>query len=333
MLWLGFDRLNVKVPDSLTGFGGLAVEAHDRLIVSDTGNTVRWYLKTSDVNLPGEFQCPEWSTHPDYIACLTGRVAEPYRCLAVRVSDRATLGLCNDQLDEFSTPHFWLPDSATHGGAVDTVSYDSTGFIKRELVHRFFGTTRFKLVYTMLQRGGTIYFMDYSGVSGNPAPVALRKPQGLENWYCQSPLISPDGGWVTYHCFPNASQGTYYRSYIQRLAGDALPVLVADRASDPHWWVDPEGGYYIVYAATPGPYYSEYDYTDRSVESAGIAGATMLRRLKGSRGAVPSFLGGLAPDETDAPHTLINLPFKGGLSPDGFFLCTAYRNAYLLRIM
>jgi hypothetical protein len=141
---------------------------------------------------------------------------------------------------------------------------------------------------------------------------------------------------VAYHCYsPASTQGVYYQSYIQRLSPDAKPILIADQASDPHWWVNRSGGnqYYIVYTVTDGTYDTEYDFSDPSIEKSGIAGATMIQKLKGSWGDVPSFLGGgLSPDAAEKPNTLISLPFKGGLSPDGHFLCTAYNYAYLLRL-
>jgi hypothetical protein len=331
MLWLNLKPISVKVPDSLSGYSVNSVEPHDRLTISDTSNTVRWYMMLSDFNGGSEFQCPEWSTHPDYIACLVGTFLEPYSGYAVRLSDKKFLKICNNKLKEFSEPHFWLPDSALHGGAVAAPVYDTNGFIQRDQVRQFFGTTQFKFVYTLL--AGGLFYVDYSA-SGNPSPIPLQKPEGVEDLLYGSPLISPDGGWVAYHCGFNFAQGEYYQSYIQRLSPDAKPILIADQASDPHWWVNRSGNnqYYIVYSITNGPYSTEYDFSDPSIEKLGGAGATMIQKLKGSWGDVPSFLGGLSPDDAEKPNTLINLPFKGGLSPDGHFLCTAYKYAYLLRL-
>ena len=332
MLWLGFDRLSVNVPDSLSEYTLTNIRQHDRLTIVDTSNTVRWYMAVSDFNRSGDIQCPEWSTHPDYISCLIGTITQPYSGYAVRLSDKNSLKLCDGKLEEFSAPHFWLPDSAVHGGAVTAPAYDSNGFILKDQVRQFFGTTQFKFIYTLLQKGGTLYYVDYS-VSGNPAPAPLQKPEGLQSWYCHSPLISPDGGWVAYHCFPNSAQGAYYRSFIQKLSPDAKPVFIADKASDPHWWMDRGGDqYYIVYTVTNGAYFSEYDYSDQSIEESGKAGATIIQRLKGAWRDVPGFLGTLSPDDAYVPYTLIKLPFKGGLSRDGFFLCTTYKYSYILRL-
>jgi hypothetical protein len=332
MLWLGFDGISVHVPDGFEAYSVTDVKEHDRLTITDTANTVRWYLLLTDVNRNGEFQCPEWSTHPDYLACLLGTITEPYSGYAVRLSDKKSLIICNRRLEEFSTPHLWVPDSAVRGGMVNEPVFDDNGLIAKAQVLQFFGTAQVKFIYTLLQRGGILYYVDYSA-PGDPVPVPLKKPQGLENWYCHSPLISPDGGWVTYHCFPNSAQGAYYRSFIQKLAPDAQPIPVAEKASDPHWWADRSTGrYYIVYTITNGSYFSEYDYSDESIASSGNAGATMMQRLKGTWMDVPAFLDELAPDETYQPYTLVSLPFKGGLSRDGHVLCTAYEYAYIMKL-
>ncbi|MBN1757137.1 MAG: hypothetical protein JW863_02400 [Chitinispirillaceae bacterium] len=333
MLWLGFDRLSVSVPDSLKEYDATAVRSHDRLTVVDTANFVRWYIFRTSVEAAGEFQCPEWSTHPDYLACLIGSVAQPYSGYVIRFSDKKALRICSRNLEEFSTPHVWLPDSAVHGGYIDEPEYDANGFVTRELVEGFFGTTRVKFIYTLFDKSGTLFYVDYAS-AGDPEPVPLRKPESLENWYCHSPLISPDGGWVAYHCYPNSAQGSYYRSFIQRLSPEAPAIAIAEEASDPHWWKDPADPeqYYIVYTRTVGAYYSEADYTDRSVVSSGAAGATLLQKLSGTWRDVPAFLGTLTPDKSTAPLILLSLPFKGGLSPDGRFLSTAYKYAYLARL-
>jgi hypothetical protein len=331
MLWLGFSDLSVKVPDTMTGFETVVTQ-HDRLTVVDTGNTVRWYIMRSAIDTRGELQCPEWSTHPDYLACLLGIQLQPYSGYAIRLSDKQFLKICEKRLEEFSTPHFWVPDSVTSTGTVAAPTFDTTGFIKKEYIQQFFGTTRFRFVYTLPANTGTLYYLDYSG-AGEPTPVSLVKPAGKESWYCSSPLISPDGNWVTYHCFVNSSKGGYYSSYIQRLQPGSKAVLIADAASDPHWWVDPfTREYYIVYAVTTGDYFTEYDFSDPVIEATGVAGSTKKQHLKGSWMDGPEHMGGLFPDKDNAPYTLVRLPFKGGMSRDGYFLSTAYKLAYLMRL-
>jgi hypothetical protein len=331
MLWLGFNAVSVKVPDTMTGYDPV-VEQHDRLTVVDTGNTVRWYIMRSAIETRGEMQCPEWSTHPDYLACLIGEMLQPYSGYAIRLADKQFLKICNKRLEEFSAPHFWVPDSITSTGTIMTPTFDTTGFIRKEQVQQFFGTTRFRFVYTLPSKTGMLYYLDYSA-AGDPTPVPLAKPAGKESWYCSSPLISPDGNWVTYHCFVNSSQGGYYSSYIQRLQPGSKAILIADAASDPHWWVDPfTREYYIVYAVTTGEYFCEYDFSDPVIEATGEAGATKKQHLNGSWMDGPEHMGGLLLDKDSAPYTLIRLPFKGGLSRDGYFLSTAYSYAYMMRL-
>ena len=332
LLWLGFNVLSVRIPAEITGYDTITVAEHDRLTILDIANYVRWYIMRSDFESRGELQCPEWSTHPDYLACLVGTISQPYSGYAVRISNKQILKICNKSLEEFSNPHFWLPDSAVSVASVTSPLYDTTGFVKKEFIEQFFGTTQFKFVYVLPQKAGTIYYVDYCA-PGEPVPVPLQKPGGKENQECGSPLVSPDGNWVTYHCFSNSAQGTQYSSYIQRLKPDSRPVLIANGASDPHWWIDiyNNNNYNIVYTVTKGAYFSDYNYSDPLIEETGVAGATLKKHLKGTPADVPAHVGTLDIDAA-APDTLVRLPFKGGLSRDGYFLGTAYKYAYLMKL-
>jgi len=327
MLWLGFDQLSVIVPDSLANYSLSRIVEHDRLTVSDTSNTVRWFIMVGDLSASGELQCPEWSAHPDYIACLVGIPAQSYSGFAVRISDKKALKICASNLEEFSTPHFWVPDSTSSRAAAPAGTFDANGFVKRDNIQQFFGTTQFKYVYTLPEaQGGALYFIDYSA-PGEPLPVRLQKPAGKESWQCASPLISRDGNWIAFHCFQNAAQGYGYASYIQKLQAGSAPLFIADRASDPHWWIDPiSGAYNIVYSITKGEYFTSVDFIDSTIANAGTTGATVMQRLSGS-GA-----GELTIDVNAKPDTLARLPFKGGRSRDGNFLGTAYKYAYIMRL-
>lgn len=324
MLFLGYNRLSVTVPDSLGGYSLDNITSHDRLTVIDTSNTVRWYLLRSDIYGSGDLQCPEWSTHPDYLACLHGSIGRPYSCYAVRVSDHASLKVSYDNLEEFSTPHLWLPDSADAGGDAGFPAWSTDGLVDSNSVERFFGTRSVKLVYTMPSLTGSLFYVDFSA-GKYPDAQRLDKPEGKESWYCASPLISPDGRWVTYHCFINPSAGALYISYIQKLEPGSKPVLVAYEASDPHWWIDPATREpHIVYTVTYGSYFSEYDLTDTRVLEDNLAGCTLRQKISG-----------ISEDEidvSDAPDTLIRLPFKGGLSSDGNYLGTTYKYGYIAEL-
>jgi hypothetical protein len=327
MLWLGFDQLSVKVPDSLKGYSLTRVEEHDRLTISDTSNTVRWFMMARDAAPTGEMQCPRWSTNGEYISFLVGIPAQSYSGFAVRISDKKLLKICNAHLEEFSTPYAWLPDTIVSSASVDTSTYGANGFVGRDYVLQFFGTTRFKYVYALPEaQGGALFYIDYSG-TGDPSPMRLSKPAGRESWQCASPHISRDGNWIAFHCFQNSVQGYGYSAYIQKLQAGSVPILVADRASDPHWWIDPaSGAYNIVYSVTKGDYFTTGDFTDSTLQSGAGVGATVMQRL-GGNGA-----GTLSVDASARPDTLVRLPFKGGLSRDGNFLCTAYKYAYLMRL-
>jgi hypothetical protein len=333
MLWLGFNALTVKIPPSVAGYDTATASQHDRLTISDTGNNVRWFIMRNEVDSRGELQDPEWSTHHDYIACLVGIKTEPFSGYAIRLSDKKVLKVNNSRLMEFSTPHFWLPDSIMSCGDAAAPEWDSAGFATKATIQEFFGTTSLKFIYMLPDRGGALFYIDYSVDA--PLPVPLRKPEGRESWYAESPLISPDGNWVAYHVYQRGTEtnGDAYVSYVQRLQSDATPVLVAEKASDPHWWVDPNTKtYYIVYSVTNGKYFSGYRYTDPGIEANGFAGATFKQQLRGSWVDGPAHMGGLEADPDVKPYTLVKLPFKGGLSRDGYFLATAYNFAYLMRL-
>ena len=334
MLFLGFDRLAVSAPVSPEWTD--RITTHDRLIIVDTANSVRWFLMRDAVDLSEiELQCPEWSTASDYLTCLAGRIGRKYSGYAVRLSDRRTLKIADAVLGEFSTPHLWLkPNETTQpASAPDTeITYNENGFADPSAVGRFFATDSVKFIYTLPSGTGTLRFVDYCA-GGSPVPQQLAKPVGKENWYCESPLISPDGNWVAYHCFSNPTKGPLYASYIQHLDSKSEPVLIAEGASDPHWWTDPfTGDYHVIYTVTYGDYFTGYDLADAEVERRHVAGCTVKMRLKGTWHDVPAHIGTLQPDTAVAPDTLVHLPFKGGLSRDGRFLATAYAYSYLANL-
>lgn len=334
MLWLGFDKLSVNVPQEfMDSYPLTGIVTHDRLTITDTSNTVRWHIFRKDFSPQGEIQCPEWSTHPDYIACLTGTKMRPYSGYAIRLSDKKTLKIIDNALEEFSTPHFWADTSSTILSAPsDSIRYDQNGVVDQQSLSSFFGTTGVIYTYSLSSKGGSIFYIDFSKSS---VPVKLPKPQDKESWTCHSPLISPDGNWVTYHCYLIPAQGLQYASYIQRITPDSKPILIAEEASDPHWWVDMynNNAYYIIYSYTPGNYFLETDFVANSTEPDGTSGFTIKQKLTGTwRPDAPLHAGGLSPDYTMPPDTLIRLPFKGGLSPDGRFLGTAYKYAYILKL-
>jgi hypothetical protein len=332
MLFLGFDRLQVNVPAQFFDYQTSNVVMHDRLTVIDTTNTVTWYIMRDALDNSGDLQCPEWSTHYDYLACLVGHIGKSYSGYAVRFSDREVLKLCDNVMEEFSTPHFWLPATAGNGVSLTNLSFKENGFIEKEHITSYFGTEEFKYVYTLPAQNGTLFFVDYTS-NDAPQPRPLTKPQGRENWYCASPIISPDGGWIAFHCFTNATKGPLYSSYIQQLHPGSHPVLIAEGASDPHWWVDSTtGSYHIIYTKTFNDYFTEYDFTDTTIETRLLSGCTLRQPLIGNENEQSLENPSLMVDNTSEPDTLIRLPFKGGLSHDGRFLSTAYKYAYITKL-
>jgi len=176
-------------------------------------------------------------------------------------------------------------------------------------VTSFVGTSNAKIAFTLdIQGGRWIYFADYSASSA-PLPQKLKKPAGKERGYhTDSPLLSPDGKWVTYFFFQIGSG--LYQAYVQRLDTTSEPVLIASPASDPHWWVDSLGGWYIVYSNKGG-------FITGDIEA--IQGGLTLRQKVDSTNPTLTI---------DNPDTLAPYPFTGGLSKDGKYLCTGYERAY-----
>jgi|GEM_PF-568486 len=332
MLFLGYNRITVSVPDSLSAYRTGAITVHDRLTIVDTANVVRWFMRLDDFSDDiRELQCPEWTTHQDYIVCLGGQTGADYDGYVVRLSDRGVLRFADNTFEEFSTPHIWTPDAIddAQGGFPAQPFYGSAGFCDSNAIKTFFGTDSVRIVWTTPSDGGTVRYTDYAA-EGGPIVRQLAKPVGREGWYCASPLVSPDGKWVAYHAYSASAMGPLYSCYIQRLSDGSAAKLIADGASDPHWWNDPtSGAYYIVYAVTPGAYFNEHDFLDADVMRDENPGYTMKQRLRGSPDDVPAHIGTLDIDVAALPDTLISLPFKGGMSRDGRYLATAYCFAYI----
>jgi hypothetical protein len=331
MLWLNAGKQNVQVPAELSGYLANEGEWHNRLSIVDTSNTLRWYVFKTDIGVAagGQLQGPEWSTHPDYLTCVAADVRPDDKhayALAVRLSDKAHLQLTQPILTLWGYPHIYVPDTARATATVDQAQFDQNGLVTRDCVRKFFGTTDVKLVFAF-QCNSSLRFVDYRETA--PVPHTLRKPAGKENWVFLSALISPDGKWVVYDCFPGVEElGPTYACYLQALRPDAEPLLIAEGACDPHWWVDPDNGScHVVYAQLTGHYFVEDDLADTSVIQDTLLGTTVRQRLN----RAPED-GALSIDNTSTPRIIAPLPMKGGLSLDGKILCTGYKFAYMYRL-
>jgi hypothetical protein len=206
-----------------------------------------------------------------------------------------------------------------------------TNFVSKENIRTFFGTTNVKIVYVVRINGLTVHFIDYN--DSNPKPYILKKPPLQQDWNCESPLISPDGNWVTFNFF---SSEVAIQSYMQKLDTNSVPVQVNANGIEPHWWVNQNTKeYYIVFART-GKDNSTYVVQGDLQNSGVILGFkkdglfTYMQKLSGSPVNVPFFMG-LKVDATSPAFQIADLPYKGGLSRDGLYLCTGLERTYILK--
>ena len=212
MLFLNLEgTLTLNVPPEWETHYSLTADAHDRLTIVDTTNTVRWFLIKPNFLQQTSMQDPEWSRHPDYIAFLgdNDTASDGY---IVRISDKKILKINNGLLQANSTPHLWLPDhfkgpsELLHDAVASPVSiagasWDATrGMLDKETIKEYFGTDSVKFTFSKNKgsSGLTIYYIDYS--LQNPHSIQIPRPQGRDGYDCESSLISPDGNWIVYNC-------------------------------------------------------------------------------------------------------------------------------------
>jgi hypothetical protein len=104
------------------------------------------------------------------------------------------------------------------------------------------------------------------------------------------------------------------------------PVLIDEGASDPHWWTHPvDGSTFIVYTLRNGDNLVEDDLTSQELLTSGTAGSTVMQLVR----CYAELSGPASFYKVGDPVLLLNLPFKGGLSGDGAFVCTGYNKAYI----
>lgn len=180
-------------------------------------------------------------------------------------------------------------------------------FVSKDSVASFCGTDNVILLYNysipgiMLQ---TIFFVNFN--DSDATPVKLKKPAGRENWKADSPIPSPDGKLVTYFMFSATGE---FAAYIQKLDSTSEPVLIAEPASEPHFYKDAGGDLFVTYADINGILFASLD----SITSH----ATFKQQVDTLSG-----------QKIGEPTQLADKPFYGGLSRDGRYLCTGYANAY-----
>lgn len=330
MLWLNFsDELKVNVPTTMETRWGDKLHAlqHDRLTITDTSNTVKWFIHKKEIGQYGQLQDPEWSTHPDYIVFLASNYTyTDWSGLVIRPSDNKTLTLIKDSLIEQSSPHLWTVGSNS-SGIPDTSTWNSnTGIIDTSSISQYFGTRSVKYIYALRQNGSlALRYIDFN--TNTPTSIPLSKPAKRENWNAESPSISPDGKWVLYQMYETV---TYYECYLQALKEGSTPILIASGATDPRWWTHPSDSTqnYIIYTRLASDYFVKEDLALPEVAN-GSAGRTYKQKIKLYSPDLPSHA---SYSLEGSAIELAPLPFKGGLSPDGKFLATGFAHAFMLML-
>ncbi|MBD3345924.1 MAG: hypothetical protein GF401_12750 [Chitinivibrionales bacterium] len=313
---------------------------HERITISDSTNTVVWYLRKPDFVNGSEVQDPEWCTHPDYIAFLGSDFSLKWDGMVVRISDKSVLKFNEDMLKDYSTPHIWLPDPATipapDFSATATLSNttfsandDSSGMVDKTTINQYFGTDTVKITFCKGTASGiSIFYIDYSEAA--PQLRQLERPAGKgPQWICESPLISPDGNWVAYNCKIGNGAETN-EAYIQELAEGSKPIRIASVGAEPHWWKDPvDSALYIVYTDRGGPLPSELNdnTNDGSIGSTFIQAVDFEKLAEASQNNYGTWIASLG-----MLFELGDFPFKGGLSRDGRFFSTGYQYTYLYKL-
>lgn len=327
MLWLNFGgKLLVNTDDS--DYTTSMVVQHDRLTVTDTSNTVQWYMMRDTSAGECQFQDPEWSTHANFIVALraydiNGRKAceeLDYGIFAVRMSDKKRFWFYEKDMSEFSTPHLWVDPSAK----LNSAAADST-------IEGFFGTKNVRLVYVNTKN--EIVFVDFGAADGNVKKAKdnakiLKKPSGISSWLVDSPLISPDGKFIVFNAI---NSNTSWNSYIQPL-GDDLNAKIMEQEKgrmsspvQPHWYKSGDKTY-VVWTEFPAgsQFVSRSDLTNASVQD-GSAGRTAMRQVElTSDEDVFKWVGSIV--------ELAPIPMIGGRSPDGRFLATGTNLGFILEL-
>lgn len=333
MLWLNFQsNLKVNSPDtSVYTVRKDKVLQHDRLTISDTAGNVKWYLMRDLSKGECQFQDPEWSTHPDFIVSLRGQNFDggkgcpdvlDYGIFAVRTADKAKFWFFDKGIIETATPHLWVnpANDLKKDGDISTVE-------------GFFGTNDVRLTYVDGDKKSDqhIVFVDYAN-GGKAKAVKLKKPKDRLDWGVESPMISPDGKFVVYEMDKNTST---WETYIQELSENAEAIKIErtkDMVSDPsqpHWFEF--GGRLFVlwteFKSTENGYFNKVDLKETSAQD-GSVGRTVMREIRLTAGAPKDiFMEWVGENIELAP-----VPMIGGRSPDGKFLATGYKTAYLLKL-
>lgn len=332
MLWLNFSgTLNVKAPDSVYNVKSTKarkVIQHDRLTISDTSEKVLWYIMRDTSAGDCQFQDPEWSTHPNFIASLRAYDKKGskacnmddlgYGIIAIRISDKKRFVFYGKDQSEFATPHIWVDPSVTD---VDTSASDTT-------VKGFFGTDKVRLVFVTTDN--KIIFRDFAN---GGKEVTLKLPADHKGKMIDSPLISPDGNFIVYNVVDQADE-TIWEAYIQELSKNSTPIKIEKESgmmsapAQPHWFKFGDR-LFVVWAEFPSAsqMLNNNDFTVESIQD-GSAGRTAMREIRLTPGASSD----LAMEWVGDVREISSVPMTGGRSPDSKFLATGTRFGFLIEL-
>lgn len=329
MLWLNFGTdLHVKSPDTAVyntkWKKDRKIVEHDRLTISDTAGNVRWFMMRDTANGDCEFQDPEWSTHPNFIAYLraydkNGSKAcdnKDYGIFSVRISDKKRYEFYGKGKSSLAAPHIWVDPSVTD---VDTSAKDTT-------LKGFFGTKNVRLVYVKQKSDNSnrIVFKDFAN---GGKEIELIPPSDYNGEVLDAPLISPDGHFVVYNV--SAETGPW-GGYVQELSADSKPVKIKQEDGamsgpvQPHWFKFGDR-VFVVWAELSGN--SVVLDADFKASQDGSLGRTVMREISLMPGAASS----LAISWGNF-YDLYPVPTIGGLSPDGKLLATGTNYGFMIKL-
>lgn|SRR5690554_199414 len=329
LLWLNFSG-TLSLKDAPKGYNLSQVLQHDRLTISDTAGKVLWYVKHDSMGVQCQFQDPEWSTHPDFIVALAGFDSKnsnscnniDYGIMAIHLQSKKSIWLASKKIIEEAFPHLWIHPEAD----LRLDSLDSAPTFQ-DSVQRFFKNTQVKLSYVTEDQ--KIAYVDYSK---DTVTRYLQKPTNRHSWFVNSPLISPDGLWITYNLMSNSYT---WENYIQEISPHSEAILVPFEApmlshgAEPHWWQFRDK-LYLLWAEFPSgsTMLNKADFMNPSIYDASV-GRTAMREVQLLAGNLPL---DMAVQWGSEIKELAKIPMTGGRSPDGRFLATGTNNGYLLQL-
>lgn len=338
MLWLGFSG-DLVVRNPPAEYTTSRVVLHDRLTISGADNSVKWWIHLDSIPaVRCEFQDPEWSTHASWIVTM-GAYSRTENCeegdlnysgYIIRPADNARLRIARDNLDYISTPHFWLNSTIVMPQTslrMDSVEYDAQGMASADAVNSFFGSREAVFVKSKIDNGYSLHYIDYR--ENTPVLRPLAKPAGRQNFKAEDAMISPDGRWVVYNLYERRDA---YSVYLQELAPNSHPIALGEGKMDPRWWVHPDdpSRWFLIWMEVPTSegYIIKQDLLDPEVERNGSAGSTWMRELRLFAGRSAD----LSMEWVGDARLLVNLPFRGGRSPDGRFISTGTNFGYMMEL-